>query len=441
MKKYLLIAVLSAVAGVSGFSQNTQGVPQIAIMDVMSTTFTTSDTRMFTDILRTEVFKLNHFRIVERGVIQQLVKEQELSLSGLVEDSALLEIGRILAVQKLLVCRIDKLADTTAFNIRVIDVETSLLDFTENVFIKDANQIFDAIKDIVMKIELHYVIRSSEEGPASRLENLKRKWYLLGADEAQAEGLMERNADPEAYLDIRQYDITFTISDYIDILNRGLQPATIKLFFQNGIPYDQVTRAISFGIVDLVNFKERFLPLGLTFTDYLDAYEKHIVSAEEYLEYKKGYRKSRFVVGGGGVANAFPIFNSDFKFLMATAAWEYFYTDFQRGLYKYSTEVGINLMNMFLPSPYIQFNYYIGSYPFYVKAAVGALGEVFLGGHFGVMGRLGIEVDSRFEFNFIMVFGGTQPNVSYTDLDAHKGEDGYVPINFPYYGALFTYKL
>jgi hypothetical protein len=57
------------------------------------------------------------------------------------------------------------------------------------------------------------------------------------------------------------------------------------------------------------------------------------------------------------------------------------------------------------------------------------------------MGRLGVEVDSRFEFNFIMVFGGTQPNVSYTDLDAHKGEEGYVPINFPYYGALFTYKL
>ncbi len=415
-------------------------VPQIANIDVMSTTFTDSDTRMFTDILRTEVFKLNHFRIVERGVIQQLVTEQELSMSGLVEDSTLLEIGRILAVEKLMVCRIDKLADTTVFNIRLIDVETSLLDFTENVFIKDENQIFDAIKDIVLKIELHYVVRGQDSSPENRLANLRKKWFLLGADDEQVQNLIERNIDPEAYLDIRQYDITFTITDYLDILDKGLQPETIKLFFQNGIPYDQVTTAISFGIVDLKNYKERFLPLDLEFIDYLDAYEKHIVSAEEYLEYRKGYTKNKLVVGAGGVANDFPIFNSDFKFLMATVSWEYFYTDYQRGFYKYSTEVGLNLMNFFLPSPYVQFNFYMGSYPFYVKASVGALGEVFLGGHFGLLGRLGVEVDSTYEFNFVMIFFGTQPNVSYTDLDVHKGDPGYEEIDFPYFGAVFTYK-
>lgn len=415
-------------------------VPQIAIIDVMSTTFTDSDIRMFTDILRTEVFKLNHFRIVERGVIQQLVMEQEFFLSGMVEDSTLLEIGRILAVEKLLVCRIDKLAETTAFNIRLIDVETSLLDFTENVFIKDENQIFDAIKDIVLKIELHFVVRGQDSSPENRLANLRKKWFLLGADEAQAQSLIERNTDPEGYLDIRQYDITFTITDYLDILDKGLQPETIKLFFQNGIPYDQVTKAISFGIVDLKNYKERFLPRNLTFTDYLDAYEKHIVSADEYIEYKKGYTKNKLVAGAGGIANDFPIFNSDFKFLMASVAWEYFYTDYQRGLYKYSTEVGINLMNFFLPSPYVQFNFYFGSYPFYAKASIGGLGEVFLGGHFGFLGRLGVEVAGTYEFNFVMVFLGSQPNVSYNNLDIQKGDPGYEEIDFPYFGAVFTYK-
>ena len=125
---------------------------------------------------------------------------------------------------------------------------------------------------------------------------------------------------------------------------------------------------------------------------------------------------------------------------MGTVAWEYFYSDYQRGLTKYSSEVGMNLMNMLLPSPYLQFNAYAGAYPFYGKLSLGVLGEVFLGGHFGLFARAGIEVDSMYEFNLIMIFIGSQPNVSYTDLETAKGESGYIPIDFPYYGAVFVYK-
>jgi len=426
-------------------SEDTEGksltrVPQIAIIDVMSTSYDTADTRMFTDILRTEVFKLHHFRIVERGVIQQILQEQQLSMSGMIEDSMLLELGRILSVEKLLVCRIDEIAETTAFNMRIIDVETSLLDFTENVFIKDKNQIFDAIKDMVLKIELHYVIRGDQDSPQARRANLEKKWRLLGADDSQIENLINRGSDPQDYLDIRQYDITFTVEDYIDIIEKSIQPETIKIFFQNGIPYDQVTTAIGLGIVDLKNYTQQFKPLELSFEDYLDAYSKHIVSAAEYQEYKKGYRKNKLIGGLGGVANDFPILNADFRFLMATVAWEYFYSDYQRGLYKYSMEVGLNLMNFFLPSPYLQVNFYSGGYPFYAKFALGALGEVFIGGHFGILGRVGIEVDNTYEFTLLMVFYGSQPNVSYTDLETREDEAGYKPISFPYFGAVFVYK-
>jgi hypothetical protein len=51
-----------------------------------------------------------------------------------------------------------------------------------------------------------------------------------------------------------------------------------------------------------------------------------------------------------------------------------------------------------------------------------------------------MEVNSIYEFNLIMIFMGTQPNISYTDLVTAKGEPGYVPIDFPYYGAVFVYK-
>ena len=435
---FFLLSLLTSVLYTQDNGMN--HTPQIAIMDIMSSSFSDSDVRLFTDILRTEIFKLNHFKIVERGVIQQIIKEQEMKVSGLVEDSTLLEIGKLLAVEKLLVCRIDSLGETTAFNIRLIDVESSLLDFTENVFIKDENMIFDAIKDIVLKIELYYVVMNEDGTPENRIENVKKKWYLLGASDEDLQYLLKINAEPEKYLEIRQYDITFKLKDYIEILDRSIQPETIKLFFQNGIPYDQVKEALSYGIVDLKNYKEQFLPLELSFKDYLNAYSKHVVSATEYLEYKKGYRKNRLILGAGGVANDFPIINSDFKFFMVTVAWEYFYSDYQRGITKYSSEVGINLMNLFLPSPYFQFNAYAGTYPFYGKLSLGVLAEVFIGGHFGLFARAGIEVNSTYEVNLIMIFTGTQPNMSYTDPSTPKDEPGYIPINFPYFGAVFVYK-
>ena len=42
---------------------------QIAIMDVMSSSISSSKRRTLTDVLRTEIFKLHLFKIVERGSV------------------------------------------------------------------------------------------------------------------------------------------------------------------------------------------------------------------------------------------------------------------------------------------------------------------------------------------------------------------------------------
>jgi len=413
--------------------------PTVAVLDVTSDSFTESELRLFTDILRTEIFKLGRFDIVERGLIQQVIEEQQLGAIDALEDAELLELGEQLAAEKILSARIEELAETTALNVRMIDVESSILDFTENVFVSDRGDVFDAIRDLVVNVDVHYV-DDDEADPESRQQAQTQRWMRLGASSEEADELVGRDAEIDEYLSIRQYDVTFGPGDYIDLLDAGWEATTVIEFFRLGVPYDQVERALEHGISGVDTYAREFQPEGISFEGYLEAYERQLLTAEDYLEYRDGYNRLRYVFGAGGVANALPIANADFRFFVLTAGAEYFVTPYQRGFFKASAEAGFNFMNVILPSPYLQFNVYAGTEPFYLKAGVGGLAEVFLGGHFAAYGRAGLELNEVLEFNLFVGFAGTQPEVSYTDLETARGEEDYVGIDFPYMGAVLAFK-
>lgn len=419
---------------------NNQKTPKLGILDIMSSSFNESEIKMFTDVLRTELYKLDYFSIVERGMILNYMKEINLDKTNLIDDSSLLELGKIMDVDKLLICSLNSYADTTVMNIRIIDVSTSFLDYTENIFLKDDNQIFDAIEDLVIKIELQFIEKSTSGDSKTFREKLYSTWKILGASNEIATVLTNQKTDPSKYLDMRQYDITFTPDHYHEVKSAGIEDETLFLFFQEGIPYPVIKKAFEHGIVDLDNYKRNFKPRKLSFEDYLDAYERQILKAVDYIEYKKGFKKYQFFAGAGGVANSLPIMNSDFTFFLLTAGAEYYLTDYQRDFNKISTEMGLKLMQGIIPSPYFQVNAYVGQFPFYLKGAVGTYAEVFLGGHVAAFAKIGVEVSSQFEFDFMATFWGTQPEVSYADMDTKRGDDDYVELEFPYFAATVLYK-
>lgn len=436
MKK--IIIVLFVVSLSFSLSSAEPEKYKLGILDVMSSSFSESEIKMFTDVLRTELYKLDHFSIVERGVIINNMKEFNIENSN-IDDSKILELGQNLNVDKLLICSLNNYSNTTVMNIRIIDVNTSYLDYTENIFLSENGQIFDAIRDLVLKIELKFIENNSGD-TISYKDKLNETWKLLGATEEVSIELTRRKIDPSMYLDMRQYDITFTPDNYYTFIAAGIKDETLLLFFKEGIPNVQIQKAISHGIVDLDNYKNNFKRNHLTFNDYLDAYERQILKAEDYIEYKKGFKKYQFFAGAGGVSNAFPIMTSEFSFFILTMGAEYYITDYQRDFNKISTEAGLKLMQGFVPSPYFQVNAYIGQFPFYLKGAIGAYAEVFLGGHVGVYGKIGMEISSNFEFDFMTTFAGNQPEISYGDMETEKGDPDYDEIIFPYFAATLLYK-
>lgn len=442
MKKIIAIFLLLLFSNslYSSETINQKKPPKLGILDIMSSSFNQSEIKMFTDVLRTELYKLDYFNIVERGMILNYMKEINIDNNNIIDDSSLLELGKVMEVDKLLICSLNSYADTTVMNIRIIDVSTSFLDYTENIFLKDDNQIFDAIKDLVIKIELQFIEKNTSGDSKTFKEKLYSTWKILGATDEVATILTTQKIDPSKYLDMRQYDITFTPAHYHEVKSAGIKDETMFLFFQEGIPYLVIKKAFEHGIVDLDNYKRNFKPKKLSFEDYLDAYERQILKADDYIEYKKGFKKYQFFAGAGGVANSLPIMNSDFRFFLLTVGAEYYITDYQRDFNKISTEMGLKLMQGIIPSPYFQVNAYVGQFPFYLKGSVGTYAELFVGGHVATYAKIGMEVSSQFEFDFMITFWGTQPEVSYGDTDIKRGDDDYVELEFPYFAATVLYK-
>lgn len=395
---------------------------------------------MYTDLLRTEIYQMGYFTIIERGTIQQIMEEHKIALNGLTNDSQLLSIGQFLSVEKLLVCRMEQLEDTVAINLKVVDVNTSELDYSESYFVPEEETILPALTDMAMQLELFFVNRNSSISPEEKRELLIQNWLHLGASEEEIPYLLEKNIAPSEFVSMKQYDITFAVSDFIEVQEKGWKIGELSEFFKEGLAFYEIQEAMDLGIRDLNYYREHFKPRKLLFSEYLDAYKNQIVSADEYLDFRKGYIKDYYRFGAGGVANSMPVMTAQFQFFVLTAGWEHYVSDFQRNDIKYSFEMGANFMQAIIPSPYFQFNFYTGKYPFYLKTSLGVLAEVMLGEHYGVYAQVGLELDSSFEFVLMATFLGTQPKVSYADFETELGDPDYVNIRFPYYGAFICYK-
>jgi len=433
-------ALALALASTLSAAAEEAAKPQIIIFDIATSSYDPGKSRLLTDVMRAELFKTGLFRIIEKGVVQEAGLPGLAAESAEVDDARLLKIGRAARGDKLVISTVEKISATIAISVRIVDVATSLIDYTDNVFLSNESLIFDAIKEIATKIEFFYAAGEADGGkdPA---EDLAERWYLLGTDSERITYLVDARVDPEEYLSIRQYDITFTPKQYVSLLQARIDPGIAKSFLQAGVSFSQAERALALGITKLDRYREVFQKAGYGFEDYLEAYSKGIMSIKEYAAHKRGYDRNYFGFGLGGVADSFPIANAAYRFVLAKAGWERYWTPYQRGTWKFSTDAGLFLMNLFAPVPFFQANAYVGAYPYYFKLGAGCHAEVILGGHVGAYFLAGIELLESLDFSVFTVPFGTQPKVSYTDFKSRPGDADYAEIYFPYAGAIVTYKI
>ncbi len=100
----------------------------------------------------TALVKAGRFEVIERGLIQKLLEEQKLSMTGIVDASTATQIGKFLGVKTIISGSVMKLQNVIEINARIIDVETASIIAAENVKSTTAVRLQDLVVQMSEKI-------------------------------------------------------------------------------------------------------------------------------------------------------------------------------------------------------------------------------------------------------------------------------------------------
>ena len=76
------------------------------------------------EILRTTLIETGKYIIIERGMLKQILEEQKLNLSGIIDPKEAVGIGKILGAKLVAVGSVVKLGESYTLNIRFVNVES-----------------------------------------------------------------------------------------------------------------------------------------------------------------------------------------------------------------------------------------------------------------------------------------------------------------------------
>jgi TolB-like protein len=126
----IVAAFAVAALGVQDVSAQDTSVPTIAVMDFNG--FMLGDGgnsvnlgKAVSAMLVTEFSGREGIAVVERQALNDLLQEQRLALSGRVDESSAVEIGKLLGAQYMFYGQVASIANNLRIDIRAVDVETS----------------------------------------------------------------------------------------------------------------------------------------------------------------------------------------------------------------------------------------------------------------------------------------------------------------------------
>jgi TolB-like protein len=107
-----------------------QDLPTVAVMDFSSFMMGEGGNsvnlgKAITAMLVTEFSSRPGIQVIERAALNDMLREQDLVLSGRVDESSAVEIGKLLGAQYVLLGQASSIVDNLRMDIRAVDVETS----------------------------------------------------------------------------------------------------------------------------------------------------------------------------------------------------------------------------------------------------------------------------------------------------------------------------
>ena len=130
----LLSAFLMALMPVIGHADFKKTKIAVLDFDLKGDSFTTEDMGgIVAEWFTTSLVQDGRFEVVERALLQKIVEEQKLGMTGLIDETSSTEIGKILGVKIIITGSVLQFGENIEVNARIINVRTGSIVAAENV--------------------------------------------------------------------------------------------------------------------------------------------------------------------------------------------------------------------------------------------------------------------------------------------------------------------
>ena len=103
-------------------------VSYIAVSDLDGSKVSSSEIKALTERLRSELLMTKHFKVLERDIMEEILKEQGFQQSGCTTSECVVQIGQLVNVEKMVAGTINKIGNTFSSSVRIIDITTGSID-------------------------------------------------------------------------------------------------------------------------------------------------------------------------------------------------------------------------------------------------------------------------------------------------------------------------
>ena len=102
------------------------GQTTIAVFDFENNGLGKSEARQLSTRLESELVKVGKYNVVERGKIDEILKEQKLQISGCVEE-CLIDVGKLLGAKQIILGSVGKLGSIYTISVKLVDANSGEL--------------------------------------------------------------------------------------------------------------------------------------------------------------------------------------------------------------------------------------------------------------------------------------------------------------------------
>lgn len=171
---YLIVITLL----ISGICVAAEEKTSIAVIDLEPQGISQVEAAAITDRISHELFQTGKFTVLERSKIEAMFEEMGLSQSGCTDAECIMELGKMLSAQQIVVGSVSKVGQTYSISLRMVSVETGKLMTTATEDIRgDIDKVLtEAAKKVANQLA------ASLEGGAKiyTAKKSSKKWWYIG---------------------------------------------------------------------------------------------------------------------------------------------------------------------------------------------------------------------------------------------------------------------